>query len=168
MKRFNIFIVFLLLVFNGQGQEKKEKHKNGSDVSNTFAAFGNKIGEQGAISNSEMAKKYELMSVADTLQAKFRAKVTEVCKVKGCWMKLQLQNGQETMVRFKDYGFFMPMDIAGEEVIVNGLAFVENMSIEDQRHYAKDGGSSEKEVAEITQPKKVFGFEADGVLLVKH
>jgi ribosomal protein S4E len=168
MKRFNIFIVFLLLVFSGQGQEKQEKYKSGSDSSNTFAAFGNKIGEQGAISESEMSKKYELMSVTDTVQAKFRAKVTEVCKVKGCWMKLQLQDGQETMVRFKDYGFFMPLDITGNEVIVNGLAFVENMSVEDQRHFAKDGGSSEQEVAEITQAKRVFGFEADGVLLVKN
>ena len=35
-------------------------------------------------------------------------------------MKLDLENGEEAMVKFKDYGFFMPKDIAGEEVIVNG------------------------------------------------
>jgi len=59
----------------------------------------------------------------------------------------------------------MPKDIAGKEVIVNGLAFVEEMSVEDQRHYAEDGGKSEDEIAKITKPKKTFGFEADGVLL---
>ena len=59
----------------------------------------------------------------------------------------------------------MPKDIKGKEVIVNGLAFVEEMSVKDQKHYAKDGGKSEAEIAEITSPKKTLGFEADGVLL---
>ena len=80
-------------------------------------------------------------------------------------MKLELQDGEETMVRFKDYGFFMPMDIKGKEVIVNGFAFVEEMSVEDQKHFAKDGGKSEAEMAKITTIKKTLSFEADGVLL---
>jgi len=99
------------------------------------------------------------------MQVKFTATVKEVCKSMGCWMKLELDNGEQTMVRFKDYGFFMPKDIEGQEVIVNGLAFVEEMSVEDQRHYAKDAGKSEAEIAKILATKKTFGFEADGVLV---
>ncbi|MGS0524729.1 DUF4920 domain-containing protein [Zobellia nedashkovskayae] len=59
----------------------------------------------------------------------------------------------------------MPSDITGKEVIVNGYAYVGAMSVEDQKHYAKDGGEAESEIAKITEPKKTFGFEADGVLI---
>ena len=53
----------------------------------------------------------------------FRGTVTEVCKAKGCWMKVALENGEETMVKFKDYGFFVPKDMAGKEVVINGHRF---------------------------------------------
>ncbi|KAG1654424.1 Epimerase family protein YfhF [Nymphon striatum] len=105
-----------------------------------MTSFGDQIYEDNAMSAAEMSEKYANMAVADTMKTKFTATVTEVCQAKGCWMRLKMNDGQETMVRFKDYGFFMPMDIAGKEVTVNGLAFVEEMSVEDQKHYAKDGG----------------------------
>ena len=69
------------------------------------------------------------------------------------------------MVRFKDYGLCMPKDIAGKEVIVNGLAFIEEMGVDDQRHYAEDAGKSPAEIAKITKPKRTLGFTADGVIL---
>lgn len=39
------------------------------------------------------------------------------------------------------------------------------MSIEDQRHYAEDGGKSKEEIAAITEVKRTLAFEADGVLI---
>ena len=80
-------------------------------------------------------------------------------------MKVDLGNGEQTMVRFKDYGFFMSRDIVGKQVIVNGVAFIEDSSVEDQRHFAYDGGISEKEIALITKVKKTYAFEADGVII---
>ncbi|MGB5668108.1 MAG: DUF4920 domain-containing protein, partial [Maribacter sp.] len=123
------------------------------------------INVEGIISSQEMTEKYSNMSVTDTLQIKFTGVVSDVCQAKGCWMKVQLQDGNEAMVRFKDYGFFVPKDITGKEVIVNGFAFVEEMSAEDQRHYAKDGGKSKEEIEKIIDSKKTYGFEADGVIL---
>jgi hypothetical protein len=119
----------------------------------------------GAKNGAEMLQAYAQLSVGDTLMTKFNARVTDVCKAKGCWMTVELPNGEQAMVRFKDYGFFMPMDITGKEVVVNGLAFVDMMGIDDQKHYAKDAGKSEEEINSITQPKKTYLFEADGVLL---
>jgi uncharacterized protein (DUF302 family) len=72
----------------------------------------------------------------------------------------------EAMVKFKDYGFFMPKNIADKEVIVNGKAFVSEVSIEEQRHYAEDAGKSEDEIAKIIEVKKTLSLEADGVLLI--
>ena len=73
----------------------------------------------------------------------------------------------EAMVKFKDYGFFMPKNIADKEVIVNGKAFVSEVSIEEQRHYAEDAGKSEDEIAKIIEVKKTLSLEADGVLLIE-
>ena len=85
--------------------------------------------------------------------------------MKGCWMTLNMADGNQVMVKFKDYGFFVPKDIAGKEVIINGKAFVEEVSVGDQKHYAEDAGKSAEEIAAITAPKKTFSFEADGVLI---
>lgn len=165
MKKFNITLVVLLLVFVCRGQDEQEISSDPADAGATYIAYGEKIDTEDAISATELSETYENLPVADSVQTKFRATVTDVCKAKGCWMKLQLEDGKETMVRFKDYGFFMPKDIEGREVVVNGQAFVAEMSIEDQKHYAKDGGQSDAEIAKITAPKKTYGFEADGVLL---
>jgi len=69
------------------------------------------------------------------------------------------------MVRFKNYGFFMPSDISEKEVVLNGLAFVEEMSVEDQKHYTRDAGKFADEISKIITPKRTFSFEASGVLV---
>ena len=53
------------------------------------------------------------------------------------------------------------------EVIVNGKAYVTEVSVEEQRHYLEDAGKSAEEIAAITEPKKTYSFEADGVLLIE-
>jgi len=131
----------------------------------TYASFGDKIESDNALVAELMADKYKNMTVGDSISAKMVARVDEVCQAKGCWMKLDLGNEEQVMVKFKDYGFFMPKNIAGKEVIINGKAFVSEVSVEEQRHYAEDAGKSEDEIATITETKRTYTFEADGVLL---
>ena len=132
-----------------------------------YASFGDKIEADNAIEAEFMAEKYKGMTVGDSISTKMVAKVDEVCQAKGCWMKLDLGNEEQVMVKFKDYGFFMPKNIAGKEVIINGKAFVSEVSVEEQRHYAEDAGKSEDEIAAITETKRTYTFEADGVLLIE-
>ena len=80
-------------------------------------------------------------------------------------MRLDLEKGNEVMMKFKDKGFFITKYKAGENVIVNGNVFVEEVSVDEQRHYAKDAGKTAEEIASVTQPKKTLSFEADGVLI---
>lgn len=162
MKSFNILVVVLSIVLSCKGQNSSEAKYTATDE---LRSFGEKIEAVDAKDAKIMLVDYSKIGVNDTLQTKFVAKVKEVCKAKGCWMKLELSDGEEAMVRFKDYGFFMPIDIEGKEVVVNGLAFVEAMSVEDQKHFAEDGGATAEELEKITTPKKTYGFEADGVLL---
>ena len=69
-------------------------------------------------------------------------------------------------VKFKDYGFFMPKDISGREVVMHGKAFFRVTPVEELRHYAEDAGKSADEIAQITEAKRELSFLADGVILV--
>ncbi len=130
-----------------------------------YESFGAKISPQGTFSSSVMLEKYGSLRRGDTINAKFKAKVNSVCEMKGCWMVLDLPGIDDAMVKFLNYGFFVPKDIVGRDVIVRGKAFIEETSVEDQKHYAADARKNEEEIASIKAPQKNFGFIADGVLV---
>jgi len=135
-------------------------------IQEDYKSFGDKISAENSLSAEEMKVKFENLKPGDTITAKFKTTVNSVCKMKGCWMTLDLPEAEEEpMVKFKDYAFFVPKDIEGKEVIVGGIAFIEETSVEDQKHLAKDAGKTEEEIAEITEIKKSPGFLAHGVLL---
>lgn len=107
----------------------------------------------------------QLLTDTDTLKAvSVKGQVVEVCQAKGCWMTIAGEN--EMMVKFKDYGFFMPKDIAGREVVMTGQAYYAVTPVEELQHYAEDAGKSAEEIAAITEPKKELKFMASGVLLL--
>ncbi|SDF27561.1 DUF4920 domain-containing protein [Cellulophaga baltica] len=167
MKGINILLVIIVCFVSCMGQNKQTTEQPSNENSVLYSSFGAEISEDNALVASEMTLKYQNLVVTDTIATKFKGTVIDVCQAKGCWMNVTLDNGAQAMVKFKDYGFFMPKDIAGKEVIVNGLAFIEQMSVEEQRHYAEDGGESEAAIASIVAPKKTFRFEADGVLITQ-
>ncbi len=105
---------------------------------------------------------------SDTVyNGKISGEVVEVCKKKGCFMKLKQANGNNVMVRFTDYAFFMPQNIVGKKVVVEGKAKVTETSVERLRHYAKDAGKTKEEIAKINKPKKDIAITADGVLVTE-
>ncbi|MCK0160322.1 DUF4920 domain-containing protein [Allomuricauda sp. F6463D] len=128
---------------------------------------GDYFGQEFQVSSkaAKTSEPFEQISATDSLQTQMIGEIKEVCQNKGCWMKVKLASDDEVFVRFKDYAFFVPKDAAGKKVVMNGAAFLEEMSVEDQRHYAEDEGASEDELAQITDPKKTLRFEADGVLI---
>jgi hypothetical protein len=146
----------------------KKKGNNKIEIVNQkaiYSSFGAEMSEDKAISSQEILLQFKNLKVGDTIRTKFISKIKEVCPKKGCWMKLSLSKEAETMVRFKDYGFFMPLDSQGKEVVLNGKAFVKITTVAELQHYAEDAGKSKEEIAKITSPKKEFAFEANGVLL---
>jgi len=160
------FCVLIWLVFvscNNNKTEKKAVEIKKQTLA--FNSFGDSISSEQAITSEEMLAKFNTMKVGDTVNVKFTSSIKELCSKKGCWMKLPLNSETETMVRFKDYGFFMPLDSKGKEVIVEGKAFVKETSVKELQHYAEDAGKSKEDIAKITAPKKEFAFEANGVLL---
>lgn len=131
--------------------------------------FGEIISEEGTVAYEQLLQRME--GTADgNLMIKVKGQVESVCQAKGCWMNIvSNQDGveEEMFVKFKDYGFFMPKDIAGRKVIMDGYAFKEVTSVDELRHYAEDEGKSKEEIAAITEPKKELKFMASGVILVE-
>jgi len=134
------------------------------EIALAYQSYGDEITRDGAIDNKDLLEKYKTLKVGDTIDLKVVAKVNEVCQNKGCWMKVDMAD-DEAMVKFKDYGFFMPKDIAGKEIIAEGKAFIAELSVDAQRHYAEDGGATPEEIAAIIEPKMTYSFLAHGVLI---
>ena len=160
------FCLISLIILTSCKNEKKEV-KPKEDVKIVYESFGSKITADKTISKEQMLVKFKTLKVGDTVNVKFASNIKEVCSKKGCWMKLSLDQEKETMVRFKDYGFFMPLDSKGREVILKGKAFVKETSIKELQHYAEDAGKTKEEIAKITASKREFTFEAEGVLMKK-
>ena len=165
MKNLLLILAMSLVVFSC----KNEKQATEETVANekeeiAYASFGMEINDADALSSERMMVHYKALKAGDTVNAKMKGKIIDVCSKKGCWMRLDMGDDNEVMVRFKDYGFFMPLNAEGE-VVVNGKAFVDETSVEELRHYAEDAGKSEEEIAAITESKFEYKFLADGVLL---
>jgi hypothetical protein len=145
--------------------------KKSNDATRVETAMGNFDSYGGMITpDSTIDAKTLLteMGNAPTYDTKLKAKVVEVCQKKGCWMNVELGNGEVMKVTFKDYAFFVPTDnamMAGKEVIMQGTAKFATISVEDQKHYAEDGGASKAEMDAIKEPKNEITFEANGVLV---
>lgn len=124
--------------------------------------FGEKINEEGAISGNELLKMLEKAKSVDT---KLTATINSVCQMKGCWMTVDLGDGQQMRVTFKDYGFFVPKGAGGRTAVIQGTASKEIVSVETLRHYALDEGKSKEEIMAIKEPITEYSFEAVGVII---
>jgi len=156
------FALFLAACSSAPKGEVVETTKDGTAK---VLSFGEKIDQKGVISYDDMIAK---MGSTDSLKTKVVGTVEGVCQAKGCWMNIVSENpNQPSMfVKFKDYGFFMPMDIMGKKVVMDGYAFKEVTPVDELRHYAEDEGKSPAEIAAITEPKEELKFMASGVLLL--
>lgn len=128
-----------------------------------YAVYGETITEEGAVEASEL---YAMMEGKDSLALKVKGTINESCKKKGCWMKMDMGNGDEMRVTFKDYGFFVPTDLNGQTAIIEGFATMDTTDVETLRHYAEDGGQSAEEIAAITEPEISLNYEATGVIIL--
>ncbi|MEM7083167.1 MAG: DUF4920 domain-containing protein [Pseudomonadota bacterium] len=68
-----------------------------------------------------------------------RVAVKKVCQKKGCFFVAQ--DGEATIrVAFKDYGFFVPTDIAGKTVTLVGVLKARALTEDEAAHYSSDLG----------------------------
>ena len=167
MSRIIACLGILALVVTGcKNQNEKEVSPVVAEVK-TYEYFGDSIAMTEVLSKDAMFKKYQELKEGDTIKVQFETTIKEVCQKKGCWMNVDLGDSKDGFVRFTDYGFFAPMNAAGHDVVVDGKAFVTVVFIDELKHYAKDAGKTEQEIAAITEPKVTYAFTADGIAIAK-
>lgn len=170
MRKINLFAVLfvMFLSFSANAQVATKKAKTSTVINtNDYALFGDKFEAKKVLSNKEMLKKYKTLKKGDSVAVKFKSNIKDVCKKKGCWMQMDLTENKESFVRFKDYGFFVPLNADNSEAIVNGIAYIDVVTVDELKHYAKDGGKSQAEINKITKPEVTYAFKATGVLIKK-
>ncbi len=159
--QFNMIILFVCSIMIGFSACKAQgPNSTSADGSEQF--FGEKIDPSKSQSLDQVISELE---TTDEVETKIKGTVTSVCKKKGCWMTVESETGEEIFVKFKDYGFFMPLACEGQQVVMRGKAYTEITSVDELRHYAEDEGKSEEEIQKITEPLKELKFMSDGVVL---
>lgn len=150
-----LFVSFVFAVFTANAQEASEIKPAEKGV-----VYGTVISETGeVVSPDDLQAK-----MADgAFEGKVTGKVKEVCKAMGCWIRLEKADGTSLMVKSKDHGFFMPENLTGKNVVIEGTANVKEVSEEKRKHFAEDAGKSKDEIKKIKGSEKEIQFVASGV-----
>ena len=109
------------------------------EVTATHESFGGTLPENGTplgfgelMNNSEKYLDQEVL---------VETRIAKVCQQKGCFFVAQ-EGAATARVSFKDYGFFIPTDSGGKDVILLGTFSRKNVSKEEAEHYAADLGET--------------------------
>ena len=155
-----LFLSFLTLVVACKSGEPTPNENNPN-------LYGAELSDGPVLSVSDLLTQLESADAVENI--KIEATVDAVCQSKGCWMNVSSEGAPEKpiFVKFKDYGFFVPKDLAGSRVIMEGRAYKEETSVDELRHYAEDEGKSAEEIAAITEPVQELKFMATGVEILK-
>lgn len=154
MKTTVILLAFLMLLSSAYAQDIPSAEK------------GTNYGKPFSIAGALTAEQWQTKMKEKQFTAQVKGKVVEVCQAMGCWIKIIAPNG-DTVLAKTDDEFFMPKDIAGKTVVVNADASVQERSVKELKHYAKDAGKSKEEIDKITAPKKELTLKLKGVTVVE-
>ena len=115
------------------------------DVTATHEIFGSALPETGTpLSLTDLmtdSGKYLDQEVLVT------TRIAKVCQKKGCFFVAQ-EGPSTARVTFKDYGFFIPTDSGGKNVVLLGTFSRKSISQEQAEHYAADLGEAAAAVPE--------------------
>ena len=152
-----IVSIFLLAACGGQQPETTEE-----TTAENVGWFGEEFEVAEAVSPAEVAG---LMNDSSSNEFIVEGTIEECCQKKGCWMKVDMGNGESMRVSFKDYGFFVPLDAAGRTMVMKGVAMYDTIDVDFLKHLAEDANATQEEIDAITEPELAITFEATGVLI---
>jgi hypothetical protein len=160
-KVFLILLPFTILV--GCQQRTPQTEQIVAENTVTGKNYGASFEENDVLTVTQLE---QAVQQQDSIQAVVTGEIASSCQSKGCWMDVRLSDNSTMKVTFRDYGFFLPIEnLEGKTVIFTGIAKRELISVDDQRHYAKDAGKSDSEINAIANPSEEIRFVADGVII---
>jgi len=155
-------LLFILIIAVSCNNPQQSSTQNAEKPAASAGNFGTKVNHEEAVAADQIPG---LFASGDTVAAKVFGHISASCKHSGCWMDLDLGNGNTLHVTFKDESFTIPLDAAGKNAIAEGIAVRELIPVEQMKNYAREDGKSEEEIAAITEPVYAYEFIANGVLI---
>ena len=147
--------ILISLIFSISLLSNGQSNKNFDSYGESFDIAG--------INNYKVEKESLLNNPQD--DTKLEGQILSTCPMKGCWMKIRAEE-DTILVRFKDYGFFVPTDgVVGDRTIINGKLSIDTLSIDLLKHYAEDAGKPTEEINKIKDPEISMTFLAEGVMI---
>lgn len=156
-------IALSCITFSTQAQHKHTEESKATPSAVKGQVYGEKIPEKKVVKGKDFEGK---LQGENPVRMQVKGTVTAVCKARGCWAKVDIGDGKEVFVKMKDYGFFLPLDAKGKEVLLSGEAFVETHSVEDLKEQAKYQKKTEEEINAITKTEDELRFTAHGITVL--
>lgn len=157
MKRLTLTIFSILVLNSAQAQEVKRLSEP-VQVTDQFEVFGEAVEFETItpmlLSTAIEKKAEEVFLVTE---------VKEVCAKKGCFF-IASDGDLTARVTFKDYGFFIPTDSGGKEVILKGVLSEKILTEDQAKHYAEDAG---KDPDLIKGEQREYSVVATSVIVPK-
>lgn len=161
---FVLFVSISAASFSQEAVEKKSPPPGNALVGDYYGAEVSEISEDKAISIKKLEDKLKDSKKAENITVK--GVVTDVCEKRGCWVTLKTESGSSFFVKMKDYAFFVPTELKGKNVVLEGSAERKVTSVEELKHYAKDAKKAQLEIDAIVSPKEEISFLANGIKVV--
>ena len=107
------------------------------EVTASYETYGSKLPESGdALSLTDLMKDKQKYLDKELL---VETRIAKVCQKKGCFF-VATEGPLTARVTFKDYGFFIPTDSGGKDVVLSGTFSRKSVSTEQAEHYSADLG----------------------------
>ena len=126
--------------------------------------YGDSIKDENIIDLSSIST---ALGENDELDIKVKGKIDRVCSDNVCWLTMKLNNGDNMKISFSDSVVVVPKEIKGKEVIIDGRAYKDTLSVEDLLTEAKTAGKSDAEIAKIRTPKVKILYKAKGLVVLQ-
>lgn len=124
---------------------------------------GEVYGDGSGMETASVIEKLSSIEGDEVLKGTFTGTAAEVCAKKGCWIRLELEDGQSATVKMKDYGFFVPLSLIGKDILIHGEAELKITSVDELKHLAEDAEKSQEEIDAITEPQETITIIATGI-----
>lgn len=171
MKKLLFFAVLIATFsFSAFAQDDIEKMKpSDADKVAEFNSNG-KILRGAAIGDSKMVSLAKIMEKPAEFTGKMvvvEGVIVRSCKMEGCWMELApTADAKSVRVKFKDHGFFIPLQSAGFKAKAEGVFSIKTLSKAEVDHLVNDDGAKFDKINEDGTVTEI-AFEASGVELTR-
>lgn len=121
------------------GEDEVKRLSEPVEVTSSYEVFGTTFPDDGVhLSLGDLVKEDEKYQDREVL---LETRIAKVCQKKGCFFIAQ-DGAATARVSFKDYGFFIPTDSGGKDVVLLGTFSRKSVSKEEAEHFAEDLGET--------------------------